>query len=58
MSDAAQLANRTVPIGNDPGNYAVTLDVFHELHCLVSLPFPHPLSPCQQLHGPSPSQIL
>lgn len=35
MSDAAQLANRTVPIADDPGHYAVTLDVFHELHCLV-----------------------
>lgn len=35
MVDAARLANRTVPIGNDPGYYAVTLDVFHELHCLV-----------------------
>lgn len=33
-SDAAQLANKTVPIANDPGQYAVSLDVFHQLHCL------------------------
>ncbi|KAK5050442.1 hypothetical protein LTR84_003723 [Exophiala bonariae] len=37
MKDAARLANRTVPIGNDPGYYAVTLDVFHELHCLNAI---------------------
>ena len=36
MSDAARLANRAVPIADDPDHYAVTLDVFHELHCLVS----------------------
>lgn len=35
MSEAAQLENRTVPIANDPGYYAVTIDVFHQLHCLV-----------------------
>lgn len=35
ISDAAQLVNRTVPIANDPGYYVVSLDVFHELHCLV-----------------------
>lgn len=37
MSEAAQLANRTVPITDDPGHYAVTLEVFHQLHCLASL---------------------
>ena len=35
MSEAAQLANRTVPITDDPGHYVVTLEVFHQLHCLV-----------------------
>lgn len=35
MSDAAQLANKTAPIENDPGNYVVTIFVFHQLHCLV-----------------------
>lgn len=38
MSDAAKLANRTVPIPHDPGYYAVGLDVFHQLHCLVQFP--------------------
>ncbi|KAJ5593540.1 hypothetical protein N7537_010444 [Penicillium hordei] len=32
--DAARLANKTVPIPDDPGQYAVSLDVFHQLHCL------------------------
>ena len=35
-SSAAQLVNKTVPIPNDPGYYAVALNVFHQLHCLVS----------------------
>ena len=34
--DAAKLANRTVPIPGDPEHYAVSIDVFHQLHCLVS----------------------
>lgn len=33
---AAQLVNRTVPIPGDPGHYVVELNVFHQLHCLVS----------------------
>ena len=36
IEDAAQLVNRTVPIPGDPGQYIIALDVFHELHCLVS----------------------
>lgn len=28
--------NKTVPIPNDPGYYVVELNVFHQLHCLVS----------------------
>lgn len=36
LESAAQLVNRTVPIPGDPGQYIVSLDVFHELHCLVS----------------------
>ena len=35
MSEAVKLSNRTTPITNDPGYYAVTLEVFHQLHCLV-----------------------
>lgn len=35
-SFAAQLINKTVPIPDDPGYYAVGLKVFHQLHCLVS----------------------
>jgi hypothetical protein len=35
MSDAARLSNKTVPIPDDPGQYVVSLDVFHQLHCLV-----------------------
>lgn len=35
-SDAAHLVNKTVPIADDPGQYAISLDVFHQLHCLVS----------------------
>ncbi|EAU31769.1 predicted protein [Aspergillus terreus NIH2624] len=33
-SDAAHLVNKTVPIADDPGQYAISLDVFHQLHCL------------------------
>lgn len=35
-SDAARLVNKTEPIPGEPGNYIVALNVFHELHCLVS----------------------
>lgn len=35
-SDAAHLVNKTVPIADDPGQYAISLDVFHQLHCLVN----------------------
>ncbi|KAF1978171.1 hypothetical protein BU23DRAFT_577611 [Bimuria novae-zelandiae CBS 107.79] len=34
LQEASQLTNRTVPIPDDPGYYVVTIDVFHELHCL------------------------
>ena len=34
---AALLANKTSPIPGDDGHYVVMLNVFHELHCLVSL---------------------
>ncbi|KAH8651632.1 hypothetical protein BGZ60DRAFT_388256, partial [Tricladium varicosporioides] len=33
-SEAAQLVNKTVPIPGDEGHYVVTLNVFHQLHCL------------------------
>lgn len=36
MDEASKLVNRTVPIPEEPGNYMVTLNVFHHLHCLVS----------------------
>jgi hypothetical protein len=36
MEEARPLKNRTVPM-DDEGNYIVTLDVFHQLHCLVHL---------------------
>lgn len=36
MTDAARLMNRTVPIPGKPGEYVVTLNLFHDLHCLVS----------------------
>ena len=36
---AAQLPNRTHPVTRDApeGNYLAHLDVFHQIHCLVSL---------------------
>jgi hypothetical protein len=34
QSAAKLIPNRTVPIPDDPGYYAVGLDVFHQLHCL------------------------
>lgn len=35
IDDARLIANRTVPIPDDPeGYYAIGLDVFHQLHCL------------------------
>lgn len=36
MSSAAQLVDKTVPIPDYPGQYVIALDVFHQLHCLVS----------------------
>lgn len=33
---ASKLVNKTVPIPDDPGYYVVELNVFHQLHCLVS----------------------
>jgi hypothetical protein len=33
--EASQLVNKTVPIPGDPGHYAISLSVFHQLHCLV-----------------------
>jgi len=33
-SQAALLPNRTIPIFEDEGHYVVSLDVFHQLHCL------------------------
>jgi hypothetical protein len=35
-SDAMLMTNKTSPIVRDPGYYIVVLDVFHQLHCLVS----------------------
>ena len=37
-SDARQLNNQTVPIPGEPEYYIIGLDVFHQLHCLVSCP--------------------
>lgn len=37
LEEARPLKNRTVPI-DDEGHYIVTLDVFHQLHCLVRHP--------------------
>jgi hypothetical protein len=34
MEEARPLKNGTIPI-DDEGHYIVTLDVFHQLHCLV-----------------------
>lgn len=34
-SQAVLMANRTVAIPGDEGNYVVALNVFHQLHCLV-----------------------
>ncbi|OAK99032.1 hypothetical protein IQ06DRAFT_357079 [Phaeosphaeriaceae sp. SRC1lsM3a] len=36
MEEARPLKNRTVPM-DDEGHYIVTLDVFHQLHCLNKL---------------------
>lgn len=35
-AQAQQMHNKTVPIPGEPGSYIVGLDVFHQLHCLVS----------------------
>lgn len=37
---ARLLPNKTLPIPGDEENYAVSLSVFHQLHCLVRLPLP------------------
>lgn len=39
-SSAAKLVNKTVPIPGEPGQYIVELNVFHQLHCLVSTSLP------------------
>ena len=36
-SEALLLPNKTYPIKDEPGYYLGGLDVFHQLHCLVSL---------------------
>ncbi|KAF8244400.1 hypothetical protein K440DRAFT_605131 [Wilcoxina mikolae CBS 423.85] len=33
-SAASKLVNKTVPIPDDPGYYVVSLNVFHQLHCV------------------------
>ncbi|KIX97043.1 uncharacterized protein Z520_07157 [Fonsecaea multimorphosa CBS 102226] len=33
-AEAARLPNQTASITNDPGHYLITIDVFHQLHCL------------------------
>jgi hypothetical protein len=38
-SQAILLPNETYPIIDDPGYYIASLDVFHQLHCLVQFPF-------------------
>lgn len=43
-SEAAHLANRTEPFLGDEDSYIVSLDVFHQLHCLVC-----PISPLKTL---------
>lgn len=35
-SEAVLLPNKTYPIKDEPGYYIAELDVFHQLHCLVS----------------------
>ena len=35
-SEAILLPNKTYPIKDQPGYYIAELDVFHQLHCLVS----------------------
>jgi len=35
-SEAVLLPNKTYPIHDEPGYYLGSLDVFHQLHCLVS----------------------
>lgn len=35
-SEAMLLPNKTYPIKDQPGHYIALLDVFHQLHCLVS----------------------
>ena len=34
--EAILLPNKTYPIKDQPGYYIAELDVFHQLHCLVS----------------------
>lgn len=34
-SEAAKLVNTTMPVPEDPTQYVVELDFFHELHCLL-----------------------
>lgn len=51
MEDAFQLANRTVLSPSDPGYCVVTIEVFYELHCLVSRKDPTRFAP-SLIHPP------
>ncbi|KAJ7068596.1 hypothetical protein C8F01DRAFT_1336806 [Mycena amicta] len=36
-SEAVKMVNATYPILNDPGNYILSLEMFHQIHCLDKL---------------------
>ena len=44
MEEATQLEELTAPIPGDEDHYIVGIDVFHQLHCLVSPSFSHHFS--------------
>jgi len=56
-SEANKLVDKTVPIPNDEDNYIVTLEVFHQLHCLVSYTLISRIKPSKLLLLEPPSQV-
>ena len=63
-AEAALLPNKTWPIANEPGYYLASLDVFHQLHCLVGsgsfacLPRANPSCIFPEPHSACPPQGL
>ena len=57
-SEAVLLPNKTYPIKDDPGYYIAELDVFHQLHCLVSSIVCHKKKSCNKYNHMIPKNNI